>query len=327
MKAEALFVAIVLVCSAFGQPRSTPAAPSPVSDAASSVTSAQNLPGQAIGPDDLLAVSVYDSPELTRTVRVATDGSIRIPLLKHKLDVGGMSPAEVESSIAKALNEGGILVDPVVSVAVVEYRSRPINVVGAVRTPITFQALPNTHLLDAITRAQGLTDDAGQDIIVTHTVVGEDGKATVINQRILAKSLLTDADSDVNIALVGGEEVRVPQAGRIFVVGDVRRPGAINVHETNGTTTVLKALALSQGLDRYPSRVAYIFRKEGSPNQDGIPVQLSKILARKAPDVALQPNDILYIPDDKGRRVTMEALERTLGLGTAATAAAIYAIH
>ena len=236
-------------------------------------------------------------------------------------------PADIETAIAKELSAGGILVDPVVSVSVVEYRSRPINVVGAVRNPITFQALPNTHLLDAITRAQGLTDDAGQDIIVTHTIVGEDGKATVINQRITAKSLLTDADSSVNIQLVGGEEVRVPQAGRIFVVGDVRKPGAINVHEANGTTTILKALALSEGLDRYPSRTAYIFRKEGSPNQDGIPVELSKILARKAPDVALQPNDILYIPDDRGRRVTMEALERALGLGTAATAAVIYTMH
>jgi polysaccharide export outer membrane protein len=82
---------------------------------------------------------------------------------------------------------------------------------------------------------------------------------------------------------------------------------------------------MSDGLEGFASKkTAYIFRKEGSPDQDGVPVNLQKILNRKIPDVALQANDILYIPDSTGKRVTMRAIEATIGLGGAAAAAVIY---
>jgi polysaccharide export outer membrane protein len=279
----------------------------------------------SVGPDDVIALTVFDVPELTRQLRIGTDGNIRVPLLKKKIDVNGMMPGEIETAIANELKTEDILVDPVVSVAVLEYHSRPVSVVGAVRMPVTFQALPNTHLLDAITRAGGLTDVAGSDIIVTHTVSGQDGKSSVINQRIPANKLMVDADDSVNIPLHGGEEVRVPEAGRVYIIGDVRHPGAIGVHDTTGNLTVLKAIAMSDGLDSFASKkTAYIFRKEGSPDQDGVPVNVKKILDRKSPDVVLQANDILYIPDSSGKRITMRALEATIGLSSAAATAAIY---
>lgn len=279
----------------------------------------------AVGPDDVLSLTVFDVPELTRQLRVGTDGTVRVPLLKKKINVNGMLPGEIETAVANELKAEDILVDPVVSVAVIEYHSRPVSVVGAVRLPVTFQAAPNTHLLDAITRAGGLTETAGSDIIVTHAITGPDGRATVINQRIPANKLMVDADDSVNIPLHGGEEVRVPEAGRVYVIGDVRHPGAIGVHDTTGNLTVLKAIAMSDGFDGFASKKkAYIFRKEGSPDQDGVPVDVQKILNRKIPDVTLQANDILYIPDSTGKRITMRALEATIGMGSAAAAAAIY---
>ena len=65
-----------------------------------------NLPTQPVGPDDLLALSVYDSPELTRTVRVDADGNIRLPMLKDPIPVRGMVPSQVESTIAKSPDQG-----------------------------------------------------------------------------------------------------------------------------------------------------------------------------------------------------------------------------
>src|SRR6202008_3159504 len=78
-----------------------------------------NLPAQKLGVDDLIAVSVYDAPELTRTVRVETDGTIHLPLLKNGIDASGIFPRQLESSIASALKDEQILVDPVVKVTVV----------------------------------------------------------------------------------------------------------------------------------------------------------------------------------------------------------------
>src|SRR5437764_850445 len=98
-----------------------------------------NLPAQKIGPNDLLSVSVYDAPEFTRAVRVGADGRIRFPMLKNKINAQGALPSELESTIAAALTEEDLIVQPLVTVQVVEYASRPISVTGAVRKPLTFQ--------------------------------------------------------------------------------------------------------------------------------------------------------------------------------------------
>src|ERR1700735_902314 len=92
-----------------------------------------NLPAQRIGPDDLVGLSVYDSPEFTRTIRVGPDGWIRLPMLKQRINADGLMPNQLESAVADALVEEQLLVDPFVTVTVVEYHSRPISVVGAVK--------------------------------------------------------------------------------------------------------------------------------------------------------------------------------------------------
>src|ERR1022692_1764087 len=96
-----------------------------------------NLPAQPIGANDLIAVSVYDAPELTRTVRVGADGFIRLPMLKQRVKAQGLLPGELESAIAKALQDEQIIVDPFVTVTVAEYNSHPISVAGAVKQPLT----------------------------------------------------------------------------------------------------------------------------------------------------------------------------------------------
>src|SRR5579871_874364 len=126
-----------------------------------------NLPAQKLGVDDLIAVSVYDAPELTRTVRVESDGTIHLPLLKNGVAAAGMLPGPLEMSIVEALKSEQILIDPVVKVTVVEYHSRPISVMGAVKKPLTFQAIGTVTLLDALARAEGLTNEAGTEILLT----------------------------------------------------------------------------------------------------------------------------------------------------------------
>jgi polysaccharide export outer membrane protein len=267
------------------------------------VESGANLPAQRIGPNDLISVSVYGSPELTRTIRVGPDGFIRLPMLKQRIQADKLLPAQVESAITEALQGEELLVEPVVTVTIAEYHSRPISVAGAVRDPITFQAIGPVSLLDALTRAGGLRSDA-------------DGMPTALVQRIPVRALIDAADPDMNLKLTGGEEIRVPEVGKIYVVGTVKRPGAFPIQGT-AETTVLQILALAEGLAPFASKQAYVYRQEAANGaKHEIRIELSKILGRKAPDVSLQPNDILYIPDNTGRRVTVNALERIAGFGT-----------
>jgi polysaccharide biosynthesis/export protein len=275
-----------------------------------------NLPSQKLGVDDLIGVSVYDAPELTRTVRVETDGTIHLPLLKKGIPATGIFPGQLESSIAVALKQEQILVDPEVKVTVVEYHSRPIAVMGAVHKPLTFQAVGAVTVLDALAHAEGLTNDAGMEILLTRSDRVE---------RIPVKRLMKDADPAVNYTLHGGEEIRVPEAGKIFVVGNVRKPGAFPVRDP-ADESVLKVVALSEGLLPYASKLAYVYRRDGSGVKKEIPIELEKIMQRKAPDVALEVDDLLYIPDNKNRRTTMTAIDRITMFG-ASTASGLLIWH
>ena len=276
-----------------------------------------NLPAQKVGPNDLIAVSVYGAPELSRTIRVSADGGIRLPMLKQRIKAEGLMPGELETAIAAALQAEQILVDPFVTVTLAEYYSRPISVAGAVRSPITFQPVGNLTLLDAITRAGGLSPEAGPDILVSRLQPGEEGRPIALTQRIPVKALLEAADPELNLKLMGGEEIRVPEVGKVFVVGNVRKPGSFPVQDVTDTT-VLKMLALAEGLAPYAAKEAFIYRREaGASAKNEIPIEIRKILDRKAPDVPLQANDILYVPDAKGRRIGMTALERIIGFGSA----------
>jgi polysaccharide export outer membrane protein len=289
-------------------------------------TPGANLPAQPIGANDLVAVSVYDAPELTRTVRVSTDGFIRLPMLKQRVKTQGLMPSDLELAIAKALRDEQIIVDPFVTVNVAEYNSHPISVAGAVKLPLTFQATGPVTLLEAITRAGGLAPEAGPEILVTRTQPGPDGTSSALVQRILVKGLINAADPALNIVLNGGEEIRVPESGKVYVIGNVKMPGAYPVGD--GTeSTVLQMLALSQGLMPYAAKEAYIYRREGSGSKNEIPIPLTKIMERKAADTPLLANDILYVPDNKGRRMTLGALEKMLLLASGAGAAAIYVLH
>lgn len=298
--------------------------PDHVGAGATTIGEGSNLPSEKIGVDDLIGISVYDAPELTRTVRVGPDGDVRLPMLRQHVHAKGLYSVELENILAKALADENVLVDPVVTVSVVEYRSRPITVVGAVKSPLTFQATGKVTVLDAISRAGGLNENAGPEILVSGQPSVESDKTVALIQRISVQALLAGENPALNLLLEGGEGIRVLEAGRVFVVGNVKHPGAFYI--TNGSeSSVMKALALSEGLNSYSAHKAYIYRQEaGNGGRNEIPIELKKILDRKMSDVPLLPNDILYIPDAAGVRASMKVLETSIGLGASLGSTLIY---
>lgn len=306
MRVLMLVLCLALALGAFAQPR--PPAAGPMQDAGPA-----NLPGQRVGPNDLLAISVYDAPEFTRTVRVSSEGHIRLPLLQQRIDASGKLPSELEDLIAAHLEKEGILVKPVVMVTVAEYASRPVSVAGAVKRPLTFQAVGRITLLDALARAEGLSDLAGPELLLTLPAAPDGGQP--ITRRILLRNLMDESDPALNIHLHGGEEIRVPEARRIFVAGNVKKPGAFPVREGN-ELTVMKALALSEGLAPFPQKYAYIYRKdEQAGGVREIQVPLRDIVNRKAVDFPLDPEDTLYVPEASGRRTAANFAEKIVGFG------------
>lgn len=303
-------LALLICLSAQAQNRPVSAI-SPMGDAG-----AANLPGQKIGPNDLIAISVYDAPEFTRTVRVSAEGLLALPMLSSGVRASGLLPAELEKAIAAKLSDEGILVKPVVMVTVAEYHSRPISVMGAVRKPVTLQAVGRITVLDALARAEGLSPDAGPEILLTRIRANANGEPVRDVTRIPVRELIDQAKPELNIVLTGDEEIRVPEAWKFYVVGNVKRPGAYAVKDAK-TSTVLRALALAEGVGPFPQRVAYIYRAEPDGARREIAVELAKLIDRKTEDVTLLADDVLYIPENKGKKNAVAALEKASGFGLA----------
>jgi polysaccharide export outer membrane protein len=291
----------------------------------SSESSPTSLPAKPLGANDLITIFVYDAPEFSRSVRVATDGTIKLPIMKHRIAVQGLMPSECETKIAQALRDEKLLNDPFVTVAISEYQSRPVNVSGEVKSPITFQATADLTLLEAINRAGGLTDTAGPEILITRKSP-ENSADKPFTRRIPISGLIDHADPELNIKLTGGEDVRVPAAGKIFVFGNVNKPGAYRA-EDSGQNSVLTFLAKAEGLTAYSAKKAYIYRKDDKTGKTTeVPVELYAILKRRSPDVPMQVDDLLYVPDNDGSRRRGDILKTIAGIGTAATGGIVYGI-
>jgi protein involved in polysaccharide export with SLBB domain len=120
-----------------------------------------------IGNGDLLGISVFDVPELTRDVRVSQSGRIGIPLVPVRLQVTGLTESQAEQKIAEVLEANGLVSHPEVGVMVKEHKSKPITIVGAVAHPMVYEADRTVTLLEALAEAGGVSPDAGDTVIVT----------------------------------------------------------------------------------------------------------------------------------------------------------------
>lgn len=122
-----------------------------------------------IGNGDLLSITVFDVPELTRDVRVNQSGSISLPLVPVRLQVSGMTELQAEQKIAEVLGANGLVTHAEVGVVVKEHRSKPITIVGAVMHPMVYEADRPVTLLEALAEAGGVSNDAGDTVIISRT--------------------------------------------------------------------------------------------------------------------------------------------------------------
>ncbi len=277
----------------------------------------------------MLNIQVFDVPELSREVRVAESGYISLPLIPERVRAGGMTSFQLEQKLAELLQTNGLVAHPQVSVFVREARSQPITVIGAVKNPMVYQAVRQTTLLEVLSQAGGITDDAGSTVIITRGGQakpspggsGEDGSdagARPMTITINLNDLLESGDPKYNILLTGGDVVSVPRAGVVYVLGAVERPGGFVLQSDREQMSTLKVLALAGGLrPTAKPRQAVILRRDPNATQkQELAVDLNKIMARKSEDIQLLPNDILYVPDSAGKRALRRAGEAAISISS-----------
>ena len=283
-----------------------------------------------IGPSDLLAISVLQAPELKSSVRVSEQGQVSLPLL-GMVPVAGLTAQELETQLESRLREKYIR-DPDVTVEVTDVQSRAVSVVGSVRRPGTVQVPGHTTLLELISLAGGLADDAGDTATVwRHAAAGaQPGSTEAVPSPASAgappapvpivvsvKALLESKEPGVDIPIYPGDVVNVQAAALVYVVGAVKKPGAFSVRG-NDRLTVLRALALGEGLLPIAAGGdAVVVRTAASGERTQIPVDLGDVLKGKHDDVVLQAQDVLFVPTSGGKvaaKGTLDALTRMITL-------------
>src|ERR1700761_8268169 len=176
--------------------------PGPAFPASPVAIGGANLPFQPIGVSDLVHLTVDDSPELSQSFRVDKQGNLNLPLLREPIHAEGMMPDALRHTVAATLRAQHLLVNPVVDVSVVEYRSRDVTIAGAVKTPTTIQDIGNLRLLDALSQAGGLLPAAGPETAV------EQANGSML--RMPVRQLFDGLHPELNIRILAGAQIRVP---------------------------------------------------------------------------------------------------------------------
>jgi len=296
-----------------------------------------------IGPEDVLNINVFEAQELNREVRVSAGGEISLPLL-GSVRAAGLTPRELEFVLQELLHRT-YMKDPHVSVFVREMQSHPVSVMGAVRRPGVFQIRGSKTLLEVLSLAEGLADDAGETVIILRgaalsaepdsptdhaaasdppspgpqspgeanaasSPVNDNRSASEGAVQVNLKDLLESSDSRSNPLVHPGDIVKVTRAGVVYVIGEVRKPGGF-VLKSNEKISVLQALALSEGLTPTASKgAARIIRTDQqSGERKETPINLGKILAGKAPDPFLGPKDIVFVPNSAAKTTMTRGVE------------------
>lgn len=291
-------VVSILICAAgaaHGQ-YAGPAVTSPA-PAASAPASAMKVPlgSTAILPGDVIAIATYGVPELTTPItgtvpglKVDPNGDVVLPYL-GTVKAAGMTPPEFSVYLEKELKDKGILVDPQVSVELMASPTQSVTVVGEVMKPQPVPTLGvELRLLDVISACGGFTPLASH--VITVDRLGDSQPITV--------NLGVDPEKNdrANIPLLPGDTVVVPKVGNAYVVGQVLHPAAVPLAD-NAPITVVQAISITGGL-KYGAALSKAMIIRTAPNHQHVEIifDLKKVLDGKEKDIALNSNDILYIP-------------------------------
>ncbi len=265
--------------------------PNPINSGLVKRAPAELLPGNPIvlHPGDLIGVSVYGVSDYKVNARIAGDGVVYLPLVGG-MHLAGMTIEQAQQSIRHNLIAGQMILNPDVLITVQDSMVDLIGVMGEVNSPKAIPAYAPMSLLDAIAYSGGLKPDASHSISILRKGVPEP-------LLVVLNSNPANAASQ-NVPLYPGDRVLVPRVGVVYVVGAVKRQGAVPI-TPDTPMTLLQAVTLSGGInfEAYKSETR-IIRTAGATRRE-IPVNLGKVVDGKAPDPILQSDDIVMVPTNE----------------------------
>jgi polysaccharide export outer membrane protein len=237
-----------------------------------------------IGAADVLEVQVWDNKDLGLTTFVRPDGKISLPLV-GEVQASGRTVKELQDTLALAYTN--TVKGASVTVIVKEIRSRPIYFIGGFGKPGIEQLARDLTVLQAVSLAGGLLPTADAD---NGFVLRGDRRIPVDFTRLMQKG-----DVAQNVKLEVGDSIVVPFADAVYVHGEVKTPGAI---KSTANLTILKAISQAGGVTPLAATGRVEVLRSHGERRERMRVDLEKVMRspEESPDLALKPNDIVFVP-------------------------------
>ena len=265
-----------------------------------------------ISPGDSIHVKVLEAPELEQTGRVNDEGVLPL-IIGGDVKLAGLTPIEAASTIRQALERGHYILNPHVVVNIEQTATLNVTVLGAVKAPGSYSINTPRSILDVLSLAGGLAPDASRKV----TIERHDTKELI--DYVVSNRSQVALKNDVMV--FPGDKVIVPKAGIIYILGDVGRPGGIEMATNDSKLSALQAVAMAGGTrpSAVPSHTVLV-RKQADGTYVETRLNVSAMQKGKMPDMQLQADDIVYIPFSYLRNIV-------LGAGSLLAAAASAAVY
>ncbi len=277
--------------------------------------------GYLLGYGDVLDVRVYGRPQLSReAARIEGDGTVRMPLVDGGISVVCKTESAAANEIAGKYRK--FLVDPTVTVAVKEFSSQPVEVVGTVNRPGLFQLERRVRLRELLALAGGTKADAAPSIELIRDesyrgcgerlklVAGGGTEPTPIAWFNL-RDVLSGVESS-NPDVLPGDYIHVPEADHIYVIGNVAKPASIPL---TGPLTIMRAIAEAGGTLPASKSVARVLRSTERGMEQELRVDLKAITAGSIPDLRLNAGDIVDVQTSQGKQLLKAAVSAIASSG------------
>jgi polysaccharide export outer membrane protein len=265
-----------------------------------------SAPNISIGSGDLLNVVVFDTPELTTSVRVSQDGEVNLPVL-GLMRLAGLSTIDAALKIEAELRSRHLIIDPHVTVFIVEYASQGATVMGEVRSPGVYPTLGTRKLLDMISVAGGLQTTAGKAVSIVHrddpqhpvTIALQNGPSTMYAQE--------------NPIIEPGDTIIIAKAGIVYVIGDVLKPGGFLI-DNNAPVSVMQSLSLAGGWDKTAALSKTKLIRKTSEGREEVDLDLKHVAYGSQSDIKVKDGDILFVPSSISKTLTYRGIEAAISV-------------
>jgi polysaccharide export outer membrane protein len=278
-------------------------------------------PSYQLGTGDTVLIRAAHAEEISeKPFPIDADGNLNLPLV-GKVKASGLTVDQLENTLRELLKV--YIKNPEVLVALLQYHSEPVYLVGAFRAPGTYQLQGRRTLTELLSSVGGLQPNARRKIKLTRRLeqrkiplatAVEDPEAKTSSVEITLSTGAELVRAEENLVLQPFDVLKATLSEFVYITGEVGKTGAFELNDRS-SLSVTQVLSMAGGLSpNAAAQRAHILRPVlDTAKRAQIPVNIQSIMAGQSNDFPLLPNDVLVVPRSAGKHAVLNRTMLMIG--------------